>query len=93
MSPSAVTRQSSLIAHEQLLSRRVFLVLSLCLVMLLFAVYSPSLGFQFILDDHRYTADPRIQDAGHVWGTSRVLSGRNSRGGRIAFIGQVFCYG
>ena len=67
MSPSAVTRQSSLPADEPLLSRPVFLVLALCLVVLVFAVYSPSLGFQFIIDDHRYTADPRIQDAGHVW--------------------------
>ena len=44
-----------------------FLVLALCLVVAVFAVYSPSLGFQFIIDDHRYTADTRIQDAGHVW--------------------------
>jgi hypothetical protein len=25
------------------------------------------LGFQFILDDHRFAADPRIQQSGHVW--------------------------
>jgi tetratricopeptide (TPR) repeat protein len=31
------------------------------------ALYSPSLGFQFILDDHRFTADPRIQNSGHLW--------------------------
>jgi hypothetical protein len=25
------------------------------------------LPFQFIVDDHRFTADPRIQESGHVW--------------------------
>jgi protein O-mannosyl-transferase len=55
--------------HEvpTLLSPRSFFVLALFLLALLFAVYSPSLGFQFILDDHRFTGDPRIQWADHVW--------------------------
>jgi len=30
-----------------------------------FAVYIPSLKFGFILDDHRFTGDPRIQESGH----------------------------
>jgi hypothetical protein len=32
-----------------------------------FAVYLPSLGFQFVLDDHRFTGDPRIQSSGYLW--------------------------
>jgi len=32
-----------------------------------FAVYSPALNYQFILDDHRFLADPRLQFSGHVW--------------------------
>jgi hypothetical protein len=49
------------------ISPRVFLVVALCLVAAVFAIYSPALDFQFVLDDHRYTADPRIQNSGHVW--------------------------
>jgi protein O-mannosyl-transferase len=32
-----------------------------------FAIYSPSLNFQFILDDHRFLNDPRLQSSGHWW--------------------------
>src|SRR5215831_17964067 len=31
-----------------------------------FAIYIPSLKFGFILDDHRFTGDPRIQESGHL---------------------------
>ncbi len=51
----------------ELLSPRAFLAVALCLAAVIFAVYSPALKFQFVLDDHRYTGDPRIQDSGHVW--------------------------
>jgi hypothetical protein len=51
----------------QLHSSRIPFVFALCCIVFVFAVYSPSLGFQFILDDHRFTADPRIQESGHVW--------------------------
>jgi len=37
------------------------------LVCLGFAVYFPSLNFGFILDDHRFTGDPRIQESGHLF--------------------------
>ncbi len=30
------------------------------------AIYIPSLKFDFILDDHRFTNDPRIQESGHL---------------------------
>ena len=51
----------------QLHSSRIPFVFALCCIVFVFAVYSPSLGFQFVLDDHRFTADPRIQESGHVW--------------------------
>jgi protein O-mannosyl-transferase len=51
----------------EVLSLRAFFVLALCLGALVFAVYSPSLKFQFVLDDHRFTGDPRIQFPDHVW--------------------------
>ena len=50
-----------------MLSARTLFLLAACLTLLAFAVYSPSLKFQFILDDHRFTSDPRIREAGHVW--------------------------
>ena len=32
-----------------------------------FAIYSPALDFQFVLDDHRFVGDPRVQTPGHLW--------------------------
>jgi len=56
-----------LTAVPELLSVRTFLVLALCLGAVVFAVYISSLDFQFVLDDHRFTGDPRIQFPDHVW--------------------------
>ncbi|MFL6305645.1 MAG: tetratricopeptide repeat protein [Candidatus Sulfotelmatobacter sp.] len=50
-----------------MVSLRTFFVVALCLGAVVFAVYSPSLKFQFVLDDHRFTGDPRIQFPDHVW--------------------------
>lgn len=36
------------------------------LLAVVFAVYYPSLKFGFILDDHRFTLEPRIQESGHI---------------------------
>jgi hypothetical protein len=92
MSSSTVTDQKSPRAHdiERLLSIRVFLVLALCLVALVFAVYSPSLRFQFILDDHRYASDPRIQDAGHMWEYFASFVWAQFKGGPNSFYRPVF---
>ena len=51
----------------QLLSPRGLFLAALVAAAVVFGVYLPSLGFQFILDDHRFTADPRIQSSGYVW--------------------------
>jgi protein O-mannosyl-transferase len=51
-----------------LLSRPGFFIpVALCLVAAVFAVYAPTLNFQFIVDDHFFTSDPRVQTSGHVW--------------------------
>lgn len=55
------------VRQPQLLSRRGFYVLAACVVAAIFAIYRASLNFQFILDDHRFLGDPRIQMAGHTW--------------------------
>ncbi len=57
----------SLAGVPELLTRLTFFVMALCLVAVVFAVYSPALKFQFVLDDHRFTGDPRIQSPDHVW--------------------------
>jgi protein O-mannosyl-transferase len=43
------------------------LVIVLVLAVGVLAVYAPSLHYHFILDDHRFTGDPRVQNPGHVW--------------------------
>ena len=50
-----------------MLSPLTFSILAVVLAAGLFAVYSPSLDYQFILDDHRFVNDPRLQSSGHVW--------------------------
>ncbi len=49
------------------LSPVAFSVLAAALVAAVFAVYSPALNFQFILDDHHFVGDPRLQSGGHIW--------------------------
>lgn len=49
----------------RLSARSLFLLACAC-ALIVFALYSPSLAFQFVLDDHRYISDPRIQQWGHV---------------------------
>ncbi len=58
----------SSVGVPELLTPRTFFVAALCLGAVVFAVYSPALKFQFVLDDHRFTSDPRIQSPDHVWG-------------------------
>lgn len=45
--------------------KSLFIILALAAGVL--AIYAPSLQYQFILDDHRFTSDPRVQSPGHVW--------------------------
>jgi tetratricopeptide (TPR) repeat protein len=37
------------------------------LLAVIYGVYAPSLQYHFILDDHRFTGDPRVQSPGHLW--------------------------
>ena len=57
----------SLAGVPELLTPLTFFVVALCLGAVVLAVYSPALKFQFVLDDHRFTGDPRIQFPDHVW--------------------------
>ncbi len=77
-------------AAPQLPSARMVLVSALCCVCLVFAVYSRSLNFQFVLDDHNFTADPRIQDSGHVWDYFANYVWAQFPGGPPSFYRPVF---
>jgi tetratricopeptide (TPR) repeat protein len=73
-----------------LLSRRTVLIAAVCVVAAVFAVYGPSLNFQFILDDHRFTGDPRLQSAGHVWEYFTNYVWAQFPGGPATFYRPVF---
>lgn len=68
----------------------VLIALGLASALLVFAVYSRSLGFQFILDDHRYTSDPRIQESGHLWEYFANYVWAQFVGGPASFYRPVF---
>src|SRR5215469_12097524 len=55
-----------------------------------FAVYSPSLKFNFILDDHRFTGDPRIQESGHLFDYFSNYVWAQFAGGPPSFYRPVF---
>jgi protein O-mannosyl-transferase len=65
-------------------------MLAVAIAIVLFAVYSPSLNFQFILDDHRFTSDPRIQNPGHVWEYFTSFAWAQVSGGPLSFFRPVF---
>jgi protein O-mannosyl-transferase len=74
----------------QLHSPRVSFALALGCIVLVFTVYSRSLNFQFVLDDHRFTADPRIQQSGHVWDYFANYVWAQFPGGPPSFYRPVF---
>lgn len=71
-------------------STRTLLLLTLVLLALLLAIYGRSLNFQFILDDHRYLADRRIQESGHVWEYFANYVWAQFEGGAPSFYRPVF---
>ncbi len=69
--------------------------LAICLVAIalaagVFAIYSPALNFQFVLDDHRFAGDVRLQQAGHVWEYFTTYVWAQFTGGPLSFYRPVF---
>jgi tetratricopeptide (TPR) repeat protein len=64
--------------------------MALILVLVVTSLYSPSLGFQFILDDHRFTADPRIQNSDHLWDYFTTFVWAQFTGAAPSFYRPVF---
>jgi tetratricopeptide (TPR) repeat protein len=77
-------------SREEILSPLGTCVAAAALVAAVFAVYSPAPNFEFVLDDHRFVGDPRLQSSGHVWEyfTSYVWS--QYTGGPSSFYRPVF---
>ena len=76
--------------HQELLPLRATLIVASVLVVGVFALYSPALNFQFILDDHRFITDPRLQSSGHLWEYFTSYAWAQTRGGPLCFYRPVF---
>ena len=72
------------------LSRLAACIVAATLVAIVFAVYSPAANFQFVLDDHRFLGDPRLQSSGHVWEYFTSYVWAQFPGGPSSFYRPVF---
>lgn len=77
-------------AAADLLTPKPALAIAASLLAAVWAVYAPSLNFQFILDDHRFTNDPRIQMPDHVWEYFSNFVWAQFNGGPPSFYRPVF---
>ena len=96
MNPSVSTRPQKPSAGEisaavpELLSLRSSLILGFCFAAAVFAVYYGTLDFQFILDDHRFVGDPRIQSSGYLWDYFSNYTWAQYTGGPPSFYRPLF---
>ncbi len=74
----------------ELLSPVVFIVSIIALFAGVFAIYSPTLDYQFILDDHHYLGDPRLQSSGHIWEYFTTFVWAQFTGGPSSFYRPLF---
>lgn len=75
---------------QPLLSPLAFCIVALALAAAVFAIYSPALNFQFVLDDHRFAGDIRLQQGGHVWEYFTTYVWAQFTGGPLSFYRPVF---
>jgi len=75
---------------RDLLSPVATYIVAAVLIAGVFAIYSPALNFQFILDDHRFMADPRLQSPGHLWEYFTSYAWAQVAGGPLCFYRPVF---
>jgi len=76
--------------RPELISPRTAVIAALCVTAVVFAVYWSSLDFQFILDDHRFVNDPRVQSSGHIWDYFANYVWAQFTGGPPSFYRPVF---
>ncbi|HUI81889.1 MAG TPA: tetratricopeptide repeat protein [Bryobacteraceae bacterium] len=72
------------------LSHLTFSVVAVVLMASVYLAYSPALGFQFILDDHQFIGDPRLQSSGHVWEYFTSWVWAQFAGGPLSFYRPLF---
>jgi len=65
-------------------------LVAVAVVAVVFAIYSPALNFQFVLDDHRFVGDPRLQSPGHVWEYFTSYVWAQVPGGPLSFYRPLF---
>jgi protein O-mannosyl-transferase len=84
------TASSALAEGQQLLSLRSAGIVAATLTAVVFAVYGAALNFQFVLDDHRFVGDPRLQSPGYVWEYFTSYVWAQVPGGPLSFYRPVF---
>ena len=75
---------------RDLLSPLTFSLAAIAIILAIIAAYSPALKYQFILDDHRFVNDPRVQTAGHVWDYFTNYVWAQFTGGPSSFYRPIF---
>src|SRR6266849_1046261 len=75
---------------EDLFSPLTVCLVAVAVVAVVFAIYSPALNFQFVLDDHRFVGDPRLQSPGHVWEYFTSYVWAQVPGGPLSFYRPLF---
>ncbi len=85
--PSPLPQPAS---SKELLSPLTAALLAIALASAVFAIYSPALNFQFILDDHHFINDPRLQSSGHLWEYFTSYVWAQNTGGPSSFYRPVF---
>lgn len=67
-----------------------FIPVALFFIAAVFAVYAATLNFQFVVDDHFFTSDPRVQSSGHLWEYFANYAWAEYPGGPAAFYRPLF---
>ncbi len=75
-----------------MLSSRKFVLIAVGLAAAVFFIYLPALNFQFVLDDHRFLSDPRIQSSGHIWEYFSNYVWAQFTGGPASFYRPLFVF-
>jgi protein O-mannosyl-transferase len=75
---------------EQSISLRTTFIFCAALAGAGFLIYGPALNFQFVLDDHRFVGDPRLQNSGHIWEYFTTYVWSQVSGGPASFYRPVF---
>ena len=73
-----------------MLSPRTAYIVAAALVAIVFALYLPALDFQFVLDDHHFLGDPRLQSSGHLWEYFTSYVWAQVSGGPLSFYRPLF---